>query len=95
MTTRTMALGLADAYQRAADAVGAEVSPVGGRFLTVCETHPEQDLYDSDLSHPSYLGSCLAAVTHYHTLFGRLPRTADCLGLTAQQWEILRTAAAQ
>ena len=35
---------------------------------------PEIGLYDPDKSHPSYAGSCVAALCHYKTVFGEMPR---------------------
>lgn len=83
-TTRTMAEALLEGYTRAAREIGATVSPVGKSFLWVTEHCPDMELYDPDKTHPSYLGTCLAALTHYHTLFGEYPDQVPA-ELTAEQ----------
>lgn len=81
-TRKEMTEGLADAYQKAAAAIGAEVSPVGTRFWEIGQGMPTLDLYDADRTHPSYAGSCLAAVTLYESLFGKKPEKTDSLELS-------------
>ena len=81
LTTRTMAVKLQQAYAKVADAVGANCAPVGRCFLAISESHPEIDLYDPDLTHPSYAGSCLSAMTHYRTVFGEIPTDLSCFDL--------------
>jgi len=78
---KDMTDGLAVAYRKAADAIGAEVSPVGERFWAIGQAMPNLELYDADRTHPSYAGSCLAAVTHYQTLFGKRPETLGSMDL--------------
>lgn len=84
LTNVTMTKALAEAYEKAAKAAGAELSPVGRRFLYAAEANPELELYDPDKSHPSPMGSLLAAMVHYVTLFGELP--AD-IPVELQPWE--------
>lgn len=72
-TPETMTADLDAAYRTVAQTVGAAVSSVGLSFRAAMELDPQLELYDPDLYHPSYLGSCLAALTHYHTLFGAFP----------------------
>jgi len=91
-TPEVMTHLLEDAYQKAGQQLEVPVSPVGTSFWKVVKAHPEIDLYDKDLTHPSYLGSCLAALTHYHTLFGHFPENASSLNLTADQLAIFRAA---
>ena len=81
LTPHTMAVKLQEAYAKLADTVGADRAPVGQCFLEISETHPEIDLYDPDLTHPSYAGSCLSAMTHYRTIFGEIPADLSCFGL--------------
>ncbi|MBQ7089693.1 MAG: hypothetical protein IJN82_01090 [Clostridia bacterium] len=81
-TRKEMTEGLAAAYQKAAAALGAELAPVGTRFWELGQAMPEQELYDADRTHPSYAGSCLAAVTLYKTLFGQAPACLDCFDLS-------------
>lgn len=82
MTTRTMTNGLQRAYGTVAASRGLGCSPVGLCFLSVYENHPDIELYDPDLTHPSYAGSCLAALTHFRTLFGCNPTDLSCFALS-------------
>ena len=82
LSTRSMTLKLQQAYTKAAATAGAECAPVGLCFLAVSEVHPEIELYDPDLTHPSYAGSCLSAMTHYRTLFGQVPADLSCFSLS-------------
>ena len=90
LTSRTMAQKLFAAYGAAAEQLGAEVSPVGQCFLEIYENHPEIELYDSDLTHPSYEGSCLAAIVHFRTVFGEYPADTGWLGLAAPVQDVFR-----
>ena len=82
-TRLSMTEGLYKAYCHAAALVHGEVSPVGLCFAAAVEEIPEIDLYDPDKSHPSYAGSCMAALCHYKTVFGELPRDLTPLNLAA------------
>ncbi|MBR4866996.1 MAG: hypothetical protein IKU11_09915 [Clostridia bacterium] len=73
LTREEMTNGLAQAYEKAAARAGAEVSPVGRRFWAAGQVEPRLALHDPDKSHPSPVGTCLAALVHYATLFGELP----------------------
>ena len=68
-------------YKRVAIKLGLEVSNVGKAFKYVYKTHPDIDVYNPDLSHPSYIGSCLAALVHYKTVFGDIPTDLSALQL--------------
>ncbi len=78
-TNPSMTELLRDAYHRVGAQIGARVSDVGLCFARVRELEPELELYNPDLSHPSYSGSCVAAVCHYKMLTGALPKTTACL----------------
>ena len=80
-TRESMTKGLYDAYCQAAEIARAEVSPVGLCFAALVESHPEIELYDPDKSHPSYAGTCVAALSHYKTVFGEMPRDLSALKL--------------
>ena len=80
-TRESMTGGLHDAYCHAAALIHGEVSPVGLCFAKAVETTPEIDLYDPDKSHPSYAGSCVAALSHYKTVFGEMPHDLSALKL--------------
>ena len=88
LTPRTMAVKLQEAYAKVADTVGADRAPVGQCFWEISETHPEIDLYDPDLTHPSYAGSCLSAMTHYRTIFGEMPTNLSCFGLSEETKQV-------
>ena len=83
-TRLSMTKGLYDSYCHAAQLVHGEVSPVGLCFAKAVETTPEIDLYDPDKSHPSYAGSCVAALCHYKTVFGEMPHDLSVLKLDGE-----------
>lgn len=83
-TRLSMTKGLYDSYCHAAALVHGEVSPVGLCFAKAVETTPEIDLYDPDKSHPSYAGSCVAALSHYKTVFGEMPADLSALKLDGE-----------
>ena len=81
LTRAEMGKKLEEVYQKAADALGADLSPVGRAFQAACETAPELELFMRDLSHPSLEGSTLAALVHYQTVFGEAPCVCRSLSL--------------
>ena len=91
-TRESMTKGLYDAYCQAAEIAHAEVSPVGLCFAALVESHPEIDLYDPDKSHPSYAGTCVAALSHYKTVFGEMPRDLSALKLDGDVAAVLAAA---
>ena len=56
------------AFQGLAKATGARVIPVGLAWAQFRRLRPEIDLYEPDGSHPSIIGSYLAACTHFFSL---------------------------
>jgi hypothetical protein len=64
---------LTAAYQRLAVETGAEVVPVGTAWQHVRAERPGLRLFLADGSHPSPLGSYLAAAVFYGVLYGRTP----------------------
>ncbi len=91
-TTESMTHLLSDAYQNAANRYGTFVSQVGNNLLYITQNHPEINLYNKDCSHPSYQGSCLAALTHYHTVFGDFPKNTETLSLSDTELSAFKTA---
>ncbi len=83
---------ITDSYCKAAEKFGADVSNVGKCFAHIKDKFPHTELYCGDLSHPSYKGSCLAAMTHYYTVFGCLPENCDSLSLDAAEISAFKTA---
>lgn len=92
-TSEGMTGDLDKAYTLAAETLSAEVSPVGRYFSELAAAYPELELYNPDLSHPSYLGSCGAAIMHYKTAFGELPQKCDSLHLDSEDIEKLISTA--
>ena len=91
-TREGMTEGLYNAYCQAAQISHAEVSPVGLCFAKAVETTPEIDLYDPDKSHPSYAGTCVAALSHYKTVFGEMPQDLSALKLESGVAKVLAEA---
>ena len=60
-------------YLTMAEQNSASISPVGAVWRYIRDFNYEIDLYNSDGSHPSYLGSYAAAVCFYTTLFQKNP----------------------
>lgn len=60
-TSEVMTERLAKAYQAAGDEAGAAVAQVGLAFREIYTSELGIELYNDDLSHPSYAGSYLAA----------------------------------
>lgn len=81
LSSEEMTLLLNRAYDEAATAAGAEVSRVGLCFLEISKKLNGIELYTSDLSHPSFIGSCVAALAHYTTVIGEFPERFSSLGL--------------
>ncbi|MBQ9805158.1 MAG: hypothetical protein IJW49_01425 [Clostridia bacterium] len=81
LTRAEMGAKLEEAYKKAAETLGAQLSPVGRAFQALCDIAPESELYMPDLSHPSLLGSTLAALVHYQTVFGEAPCVCRSLSL--------------
>lgn len=80
-TNESMTTDLYAAYKKASEKAKAELSPVGICFYTLLKAYPELELYNEDLTHPSYLGSCVAALAHYYTTFNELPTNFSSLKL--------------
>ncbi len=91
----TMTEKLRDAYGEAAARTGGILSDVGGAFAYTREHFPHLPLYHTDGSHPSPVGSYLAALIHFHAITGALPREIRYVpeGMdTGAPEEILRSA---
>ncbi|WP_162600671.1 hypothetical protein [Paraburkholderia sp. C35] len=56
------------AFQGLASATGASVIPVGLAWDQFRRLRPDIDLYEADGSHPSVIGSYIAACTHFFSL---------------------------
>lgn len=86
---------ITDAYTRIGREIGALIVPAGIAWERAMAAHPELNLHDKDLSHPSPAGSYLAACTFYATLFGESPegRWSEMKGLNAGEAESLQRIA--
>lgn len=80
-TQAGMTRDIENAYRRAGESLGMAVSYVGVNFYKVSCGHPAIDLFAPDLTHPSFEGSCLAAITLFDTLFGVYPAKMNALAL--------------
>jgi len=63
MTRPQMTEKLATAYEKAGERYGMRVAHVGRAFAARMAAEPEVELYNADMTHPSYLGSQIAADT--------------------------------
>lgn len=61
LTREEMTVRLSAAYNKVAKSVGAQVAEVGKEFLDYAEEYDKNNLYNPDKSHPSAIGSELAA----------------------------------
>ena len=64
---------LTSTYTQAAVSASAMLAPAGEAWKAIGMAHPELDLYAPDGSHPSILGTYLAACTLYSTISRRSP----------------------
>jgi hypothetical protein len=64
---------LTDSYMEIARELGAKVAPVGIAWKLIHEANPSLKLYDSDGSHPSPVGSYVAACVFYSTFYQKSP----------------------
>lgn len=69
LDTEEMTKALSKAYRKAGERFGMDVAYVGDEFLRYSAEHPDADLYNPDLSHPSELGSKLAAKVIFSVIF--------------------------
>ncbi len=68
-----MQAGLARVYNAVAQDIGARVAPVGLAWEAALIADPSLALHTEDKSHPTPLGSYLAACVFYATFFGESP----------------------
>lgn len=81
LTNETMTWKIAAAYDAIGSELGADVAHVGLAFYDVyTQDIKGLDIYDADLTHPSYKGSYLAALTIFAKITGVDPTTVDFRG---------------
>jgi hypothetical protein len=56
------------AYHKASQLYGARVAEVGKAFLEYAENHDRNELYNEDNSHPSEIGSTIAAQVIFNAM---------------------------
>ena len=82
ITIQDMETQLRIAYQNAAKEMGVKVCNVGEAFTNVYNRHTELNIYSSsDMKHPSYIGSYLAACVLAATILGIDPRKSTFNGV--------------
>ncbi len=74
---------IAATYAKLADALGATLVPVGAAWMAMREESPASELYIDDGSHPSPIGTYLAASVFYRVLYGK-----PALGLAPQAFTV-------
>lgn len=80
-------------YMQAALENESLVSPVGRVWRYIRTQNPTLELYESDGSHPNYLGSMIAAYTFYTTIFKKDPTLSTYDGsLSHTEANIVRNA---
>lgn len=93
-TTESMTYRLAAAYQAIGEELKIPVVHVGLAFYEICTKHPDINLHNADLSHPSYEGSYLAALSLFSTIFDMDPAKIAYRGnLSSDTAAALRKAA--
>lgn len=95
LTREEMSQKLTSAYDTVGKEFGMAVSPVGQNFLKMGKRHPQIEIFDPDRTHPSFVGSCLSAITHYRTVFHELPEKLNCLGLLPEIQEAILTVVSE
>ncbi len=94
LTNESMTYKTASAYTAIGEELGIDVAYVGLAFFDVNTHNKSINLYDSDLTHPSYAGSYLAAMTIFAKMFGKDPVSVEYNGiLSPASAAILKTAA--
>lgn len=90
-TSEQMYDGIYASYCEAASLNGTELSAVGECFRAVI-AKSDAELYTEDRSHPSLLGSSIAALMHYKTVFGEYPSSVEPLEL-GEYAELIKSCA--
>ncbi len=85
------------AYATIASETGATIAPVGDTFRRIASVLPEGDLYSHDGSHPSELGTFIAAATLATRIAGIAPHeiTYRPYEVTREQFEAVRRTLAE
>ena len=94
-TNETMTWKIAAPYEAIGKELGLDVAFAGLAFRDVySKNNTKVNIYDNDLTHPSYAGSYLAAMTIFAKITGVDPNTVSFKGtLTEEKAAILKEAA--
>lgn len=93
-TNESMTWMLTAAYEAIGEEMGVDVAKVGLAFYDVHKNNPSIVIYDEDKSHPSAMGSYLAALTIFAKITGVDPTTVKySAGINAESAAILKEAA--
>ena len=86
---------LTETYTTIGAELGARVVPVGVAWQNFLSSHKQPILYDKDQSHPTPVGSYLAACVFFAVLFAENPVGIPCTlkDLTSAQAELLQKTA--
>jgi hypothetical protein len=93
LTHESMTRVIAEHYGSVGRELTARVARVGEAFFDVVCHHPELELYDPDKTHPSPLGTALAALCIFLAIFDRIPDALPLGIYDGEQGEILKAAA--
>lgn len=88
-----MQMRLANSYIEMAYDNNGRCAPVGLAWKEIREKHPDLVLYKQDCSHPSVLGSYLAANVIYSTIFPKPYQTVYTAGVPENVAEIIQQTA--
>lgn len=96
LTNESMTWKLAAAYTAIAEELDIDVAYVGLAFYDVYTNNKSKvNLYDNDLTHPSYAGSYLAAMTIFAKVFGGDPTAVAYKGTLSDDVSLILRAAAK
>ena len=90
MTRAEMAAGVHRVMSETAARIGAQLSDASTLFQYMKENRPDIGMYEADRGHPSPAGSYLAAILHYLSLTGTLPKNTAVVPSMTEKAETLR-----
>lgn len=85
---------IAKGYRYISDYFNVPIVPVGRVWKKVREEHPDLNLYDADLAHPSRNGSYLSACTFFTSIYRETAVGAYTNTIDSQNAKIIQEAAA-
>ncbi|MBQ5971608.1 MAG: SGNH/GDSL hydrolase family protein [Prevotella sp.] len=91
----TMQERLKTSYLEMAHMNNSWCAPVGMAWKKIREEHPDYQIYEDDCTHPSVLGSYLAANVIFTTIYQRQYQTSVKCGIADSQAEVIQQTAQQ